>query len=428
MEQLALEDFKGLELDDSEFRQVQETYVTLENYYDEIAKAGHITRYQAEQLVKEFGVDFVNAPLTSFTNLPTTVNHGIALEGIGETAIRLIGEFIQKAIALLKKIAEWMVDAVRRRKERDRSAGIVARNIALVKRAVDQLRNIGADTAPVPEVSKDAIDDYVEKVDSAYRNYYDTFNELSKDVLSNGVLSRTARSLNFLFTSFTHVIESKLDLFEEIMRAQPNAHDSSNPYMTKSHLIMIGQLKTVATPIPAKAIHAVLKTCKQTTPDEDLAVYLNTFVSDIQLALRHPASEKDRTAPDDAALLMTNNRNANTLPYRMDAVSQDRALRAVKSRLDKILALRPSNETAEAIRSMFQDAISQIQREIVCLNAIVDASELLSNEYDTRLVMVLSIAIAEKNLLQAKANQSQQQELSNAASQVDADLRNALKH
>lgn len=416
MEIMSLEDFKELELDQTELRQIEDSYATLEGYYDEISKVGRIDRQQAKMLVEHCGVRYKDAPLEMFTTLPSQTNLNVAMEGIGEAAIRIIVDLVKKAVELLIKVANWVVDTIRQRKDRDRQAQRVLKNVQAVAACNEQLRNLGAETISTPPSAKSKIEEYENKLDLAYNTYYSTFSVLMRDVLVNGVESRRVRALNMMFTGLAATTANKVRLFDSVLRAHPRPGREDSLEMST-----IAQLKTVSTPWPIDQFGKLLG-YTEAGAEDDAYSFLSRYSIDVG-NLRTQFAEDQKIALKDAVGMMSNNKSVNNLPYRLDPDVQDKTIRELKTDLQRLSQIRPSNEASDEVRSLFQTSITCIQREVLALEVIVVISEKLAREYDRLLTNSLAVYIHEDNLLNAKIAASGNPEAIKAAQHASEQMR-----
>jgi hypothetical protein len=222
----------------------------LSEHYDEISRLGAISRDQAKQLVTDCAVEFDdNYPVQSFTEIPSKTNLAVALEGIGDATLDVLGKLIQNAIAIMKKIFAYILDLLSRLFGKAKASEKAQVNIKILREGRDTLKAMVPDAVVL---TGDAVLQHEEikaKIEVLNERYLAECTPMVADLVANGNFTRTLRLMVVLLPHSLDLILRKMD----IVKAGMEAHltEENVPHAC-------AQLKRVAEPVDMEAYRDLL--------------------------------------------------------------------------------------------------------------------------------------------------------------------------
>lgn len=354
-------------LDDTDelgqWTQVKDSLVVLESYYNEIAQQGAISRDQAKALVGECGVQLGQSyPLESFTQLPSRTNFNVALEGVLEETARLLWTLIKKAAVLLLKVIRWLIEMYKQHRDRVRAAQRNLHTTTVVGEVNSDLRAAGLASALA---NSEAVEDVIaakQLSDDAVEAYEQLFTELVQDIVLSESSGFTVgvRNIGVEVFELAELVADKLKLFDQVITAPSVVSTAS------SNVIMLSELRTIATAIPTQRLGATMAAHGMRLPTSSTFAAAMLQIQDRFSQLRNTPTE-DVIEPASALQRVTMNGSKATAPFSLKPERDMETLQEIEKHLAKMQSITPSDVASPEIRQAFAEAINCVTSEVQAL-------------------------------------------------------------
>jgi hypothetical protein len=383
--------------------QVGDALKVLDDHYDEIARVGGISRPQAQSLVAECGAQFGNRyPLESFSQIPSTTNLSVAMEGIIEAGGKLLMDLLRRAAALLMQIIRWCIDLVKAQTARAKQFMRVHHNLEVVHGQNEVLRTSGVikgPDSPTSSTPKELLE-ASERLETATKNYEETANRLTSDILEHGPMGQMVRELSVAVLGILPKVEEKLKLFEHVLTSPSHTGAGED-------LAQYSQLKTVATPIDTAGL---ARSVGRYFHDDHNTGSVGGMLNAVYRALADMTTEggEDRPGIDQVVAIVSDPKGQFAAPFVVVPDQAARQLEAMEHRLRRLQSIEPSNQATDKIRAAFQEAISSVTDDIQGLRSYFLAVRLCISAQERLLhdALAYETALFELNRIRASLSKN----------------------
>lgn len=405
----------------------------LDSYYEEITRAGGVSREQAQSLVQECGVAMGERyPPQSFTEIASRTNLTVAMEGMVDRSCQLIFELLKKAADLFMRVVEWVLQLMRQRRERQRQMMDRTRSIASVGQANQDLKLAGIDLSSLNEDQKLEVETSADAVENAADVYETNFNDLTAEILQSGTFPRLVRSLAFTAFEYAPLIRDKLTLFDKILRHPVRLGDASG------NMIQMSELRTIATPIPASNVLSIISQYRfddgqrslirehANKDDKETLLSAMQALFDKYKELRM-GKEYDPVEIDLVSNYLADNEKSVIVPFILAPQEVIRTLDEIHHELERIRQYQASLHLAPENHEAFRTAVMVLTDEVSALKTFGIVALGCSDCQDRLVDDVWRYSMAVFQLNRSIAGASRNPSLIEKVNHVQAQLRTMLR-
>jgi hypothetical protein len=378
--------------DEGEIEMIRGDVAVLNRYYDEIAAQGGVCRDTAKALVRDCKVQLPDScPIASFTEVPSRTNLTITQENIVFAAGRMVWDMIKKAAALLAKVMRWIIDTLRKSIGLKRESGKAinaSHALAAIRQKYTDL-TAPADTHAVP------LQRAYREVKEARASYDSNFNDLIVDMLTDERFVTAVRNVGVELLPYHDTIEMKLSLFNELIHGHLNGGDAA------ASASLVGQLRTIATPIDGSRLNAIVQRAGVKPTSAALFDVCDALRS-TQSAMR--ASKQQSTIePEDAEQRLLTSVDSFAADFIVDMDSWLKVLDRLDRAVRHLGTTQPSAPPSKEVADAYLRAFTVVEREVQALRQFVVVAEACRTVRDQFCHDLFDVAKGEILVLRATA-------------------------
>lgn len=405
---------------DHEQQRIMDNIHILDGYRERIMQTMGVSRAQAQSLITDCNVSFPQRyPLNSFTTEPSQTNLTIAMEGMAQSAMRLLKDLLRKAAELMMKIVNWILDLLKRDRNRAKSIAKNARILTVMDEVTtkfDNLPSMDELAAQHPEIAAAR-----NELDSAIGSYNDQFNDLYAALLNNDPIIQILREVSLSIGAALSVIQSKMNVFFHLL------HDNTaNP--GTEELVAVGQLRGIAMPIPNQAIDRAMRRVHGLEVGESLMENMQNLNTYIRTLATSKTSHRQPDVEADARIVAS----SKSIFHAPIVLVEDpiiRGLETVNGQLKQLYSIEPSDLATQQEHIAFRAAINRLTEEIRAVQYFVDTAAYIDFQQDLLISRLLRYEVADFELLRQKiavsGNRDDVQQINQATREINDEARRA---
>lgn len=249
------------------FRRAEELAVDLENIRDELLANQGVNRMLATAMESiQAGIIPEEYPINSFTQAYSKTNYKVSQEAIDIALATAIGVFVGAMLTILAKLLRWMYQALFNSTKSAQKAEVAGKNLALLadeSRRLQQIMN-KEDLARANTKTKEVIANAEQELSAMH-------NDLLRDLLTNGEIRSTMKTIGSRLDSYLAAVNEKLKVLKTVSEKAAGYTNDSNK------VALLAQISTIIKEIPAGPSASAIDSVTKSKSGGGLRASLNAF-------------------------------------------------------------------------------------------------------------------------------------------------------